>query len=147
MLFRQIFEPRLSQYAYLIGCQRTGEAIVIDPQRDVDRYLSLAADEGVRIVATAETHIHADFLSGSRELAHQAGAKVYVSGLGGPDWQVEWLDDEGVDFQRLEDGDSIHIGNIELKAVYSPGHTPEHMSYLVTDHGGGAGRAHGHGHG
>ena len=139
MLFRQIFDPRLSQYAYLIGCQRTGEAVVIDPQRDVDRYLRLAEDEGVRIVATAETHIHADFLSGSRELAHQVGAKVYVSGLGGPDWQVEWLDrDEGVQFQRLADGDTIHIGNIELKVVYSPGHTPEHVSYLVTDHGGGA---------
>lgn len=139
MLFRQIFDPRLSQYAYLIGCQRSGEAIVIDPQRDVDRYIDAAAEEDLRIVATAETHIHADFLSGSRELAHKVGAKVYASGLGGPDWQVEWLDhDDDVDFHRLADGDSIHIGNIELKAVYSPGHTPEHVSYLVTDHGGGA---------
>ncbi len=138
MLFRQIFDPRLSQYAYLIGCQRTGEAILIDPQRDVDRYLSLAEDEGVRITAVAETHIHADFLSGARELAHRVGAKVYVSGLGGPEWQSQWLDTDDVDFQRLQDGDAFHIGNIELKAVYSPGHTPEHMSYLVTDHGGGA---------
>ena len=138
MLFRQIFDPRLAQYAYLIGCQRTGEAILIDPQRDVDRYLSLAQEEGVRISAVAETHIHADFLSGARELAHQVGAKVYVSGLGGPDWQSQWLDTDDIEFQRLQDGDSIHIGNIELKAVYSPGHTPEHVSYLVTDHGGGA---------
>lgn len=138
MLFRQIFDPRLAQYAYLIGCQRTGEAILIDPQRDVDRYLHLAREEGVRITAVAETHIHADFLSGARELAHQAGARVYVSGLGGPDWQSQWLDTDDIESQRLQDGDSIHIGNIELKAVYSPGHTPEHVSYLVTDHGGGA---------
>lgn len=143
MLFRQIFDPRLSQYAYLIGCQRTGEAILIDPQRDIDRYLQLAADEEVRITAVTETHIHADFLSGARELAHAVGAKVYVSGLGGPDWQVEWpeqdtVDGKPIDFERLADGDSIHIGNIELKVVHSPGHTPEHIAFLVTDHGGGA---------
>ena len=73
MLFRQIFDPKLAQYAYLIGCQQTGEAIIIDPERDVDRYLAIAADEGLRIVAATETHIHADFLSGSREVVERTG--------------------------------------------------------------------------
>jgi len=66
---RMIYDEKLAQAAYLIGCQRTGEAIVIDPERDVDRYLDLAAANDLRIVATAETHIHADFVSGSREIA------------------------------------------------------------------------------
>ena len=69
MFLRQISDPHLAQYAYLIGCQRTGEAIVIDPERDIDRYRDLAAQEGLRLTAVAETHIHADFVSGARELA------------------------------------------------------------------------------
>ncbi len=58
MFLRQIFDPHLSQYAYLIGCQKTGEAIVIDPERDIDRYRAVAAEEGLRLTAAAETHIH-----------------------------------------------------------------------------------------
>ena len=91
MLLRQIEDPKLAQYAYLIGCQRTGEAIVFDPERDVDRYLAIAAANGLRIVAVAETHIHADFLSGARELAERVGAHVYLSGSGGSDWQSKWV--------------------------------------------------------
>lgn len=138
MLFRQIFEPALAQYAYLIGCQRTGEAIVIDPQRDVDRYLDAAAAEGLRLVAAAETHIHADFLSGVRELAERHGARAYVSAEGGPDWQSEWATDSSAEVTRLRDGDSFRVGGIRLTAVHTPGHTPEHLAYLVTDEGGGA---------
>ena len=136
MLFRQIEDPKLAQYAYLIGCQRTGEAVVFDPERDVDRYIDLAAREGLRIVAVAETHIHADFLSGARELAERVGAHVYVSGLGGDDWQSRWVGP--YKHTLLKDGDTFRVGNIEFRAVHTPGHTPEHMSYLVTDHGGGA---------
>ena len=102
MLFRLEYDEALAQAAYLIGCQRTGEAIVFDPERDVDRYLELAREHGLRIVAVAETHIHADFLSGARELASQAGAKVHVSGLGGPDWRSKWL--EGIEHLELEAG-------------------------------------------
>ncbi len=136
MLFRQIEDPKLAQYAYLIGCQRTGEAVVFDPERDVDRYIELAAREGLRIVAVAETHIHADFLSGARELAERVGAHVYVSALGGDDWQSRWV--TPYRHTLLKDGDTFRVGNIEFRAVHTPGHTPEHMSYLVTDHGGGA---------
>jgi hydroxyacylglutathione hydrolase len=137
MLLRQIFDARLAQYAYLIGCQRTGEAIVIDPERDIDRYIAAAEAEGLRLTAVAETHIHADFLSGARELAERLGLKVYVSAEGGPDWQVEWA--KGYpNTTLLRDGDSFQVGNIELQAVHTPGHTPEHLSYLVADRGGGA---------
>jgi hydroxyacylglutathione hydrolase len=85
MFLRQIFDPHLSQYAYLIGCQKTGEAIVIDPERDIDRYLAAAAEEGLRLTAVAETHIHADFVSGARELATDPAMHVYVSAEGGSD--------------------------------------------------------------
>ena len=78
MLFRQIFDPKLAQYAYLIGCQKTKEALLIDPERDIDRYVELAEAEGLYIAGVAETHIHADFLSGSREFAERFDARLYL---------------------------------------------------------------------
>ncbi len=138
MFFRQIFEPKLAQNAYLIGCQQTGEAIVIDPMRDVDRYIDIAAEEELKIVAVTETHIHADYLSGARELAARVGAKAYLSDEGDADWKYLWAGDADLDVQLLEDGDTFSIGKIELQAVHTPGHTPEHLSFLVTDRGGGA---------
>lgn len=150
MFFRQIYDEKLAQGAYLIGCQKTGEAIIIDPERDVDRYQALARKEGLRIVAVAETHIHADYLSGARELAEQ-GAKLYISGMGGPDWNYRWLDKKLVDGAppadgeprwydhiELHDGNLFKIGNIQFKAIHTPGHTPEHICFLVTDLGAGA---------
>jgi hydroxyacylglutathione hydrolase len=137
MFLRQITDSSLAQNAYLIGCQRTGEAIIVDPERDVDRYLQLAAENDLRITAVAETHIHADYLSGARELVEHHGVTVYLSAEGGPDWQFEWA--KGIPKARLlRDGDTFKVGNIEFKAVLSAGHTPEHMSFLVTDIGGGA---------
>ena len=140
MLFRQITDDKLAQYAYFIGCQRTGEALVIDPQRDIDRYLRIAEQEGLRIVAVADTHIHADYLSGAREFAERR-VRVYVSDEGSADWKYDWAKEGAYDAVFLKDGDTFRIGNIEIQAVHSPGHTPEHLSYLVTDHGGGANRA------
>jgi hydroxyacylglutathione hydrolase len=137
MFLRQITDPSLAQNAYLIGCQRTGEAILIDPERDLDRYFQVAADNDLRITAVAETHIHADYLSGARELVERHGATAWLSEEGGPDWQFEWA--KGNPNARfLKHGDVFRVGNIELKALLTPGHTPEHMSYLVTDIGGGA---------
>ncbi|MFG0313122.1 MAG: rhodanese-like domain-containing protein [Phycisphaerales bacterium] len=142
MFMRMIYDEKLAQAAYLIGCQATGEAIIVDPQRDVDRYIALAEANDLRIVATAETHIHADFVSGSREIAEQIGAKVYLSDEGDADWKYEWLDQRtgggSYDHQLLKDGDSFSIGNIEFRTLHTPGHTPEHICFLVTDHGAGA---------
>lgn len=142
MFMRMVYDEKLAQAAYLIGCQRTGEAVVIDPERDVDRYIDLAGANGLRIVAAAETHIHADFVSGSRELAERVGAKVYVSDEGDADWKYRWLDKKtgggSYEHRLLKDGDVFWIGKIEIRALHTPGHTPEHLVYLVTDHGAGA---------
>lgn len=135
MLFRQIYDRRLAQYAYLIGCQETGEAIVVDPMRDVDRYLAVAEQEGLRVVAAAETHIHADFLSGARELAERCGAAVYLSDEGGPDWRYGWIDGGSVSGRRLRGGDTFAVGTVQFEVVHTPGHTPEHIALLVTDGG------------
>ena len=142
MYMRMLYDDNLAEASYLIGCQRSGEAIVIDPERDVDRYVNLAAKEGLRIIAVAETHIHADFLSGARQLAEQTGATVYVSDEGDADWKYQWLDKKtgggSYAHKLLHDGDLFRIGQIEFKVVHTPGHTPEHIAFLVTDRGGGA---------
>ncbi|MFP3948151.1 MAG: MBL fold metallo-hydrolase [Gemmatimonadota bacterium] len=143
MLFRQIYDEKLAQYAYLVGCEATGEALIIDPERDIDRYVALAEEEELRITAVAETHIHADFLSGAREFAERFGTKVYLSGEGGEEWTYGWIDGESrvgrpYDVTVLRDGDTFSVGNIEVRAVHSPGHTPEHLVYLIVDRGGGA---------
>ena len=137
MLFRQITDPKLAQFAYLIGCQQTGEALIVDPQRDIDRYHDIARRENLTITAVAETHIHADYVSGARAFAAE-GVRVYVSDEGDESWKYEWAGKGDYDVRLLKDGDTFRIGRIELKAVHTPGHTPEHLSFLVTDHGGGA---------
>jgi len=130
MLLERIYDEDLAQASYVIGCQATGEAIVVDPRRDVAVYLGFAAKQGLRVAHVTETHIHADYLSGTRELAARTGARMHVSDEGGPDWTYG----EGfAEAERLHDGDSIVVGNVRLQAVHTPGHTPEHLSFLVTD--------------
>lgn len=138
MLLKQIYDPYLSQYAYLIGCQRTGEALVIDPERDIDRYIDIAEENDLVIKAVAETHIHADFLSGSREFLETiGGVTAYLSNMGGEDWQYNWAKDR-VDVMPISDGDKFWIGKIEITVAHLPGHTPEHVCYIIQDNGGGA---------
>lgn len=137
MLVRQVVDPTLAQYAYLIGCPRSGEAILFDPERDIDRYLELAARHKLRIVAAADTHIHADYLSGLREFAER-GITVYASGEGGDDWRYEWLIGSTYPHQLVHHGDQFRVGNIGFTVLHTPGHTPEHVCYTVVDHGGGA---------
>ncbi|KAB1643141.1 MBL fold metallo-hydrolase [Gulosibacter chungangensis] len=127
MLLERLYDEDLAQAGYFIGCQATGEAIVIDARRDINEYLALASKHGMRIVAVTETHIHADYLSGTRELARATGAEIYVSGEGGEDWQY------GFEARRLHDGDRIEIGKLSVEARHTPGHTPEHLAFLVTD--------------
>jgi hydroxyacylglutathione hydrolase len=138
MLFRQFFDPKLAQFAYLVGCQQSGEALIIDPERDIDRYVEAAEAEGLRIVAVAETHIHADFLSGAREFAERFGTRTYLSDEGGEEWASDWARNGDYDVQFLADGDSFRLGGIEIRAVHTPGHTPEHLSYVLIDRGSGA---------
>ncbi|HRO94520.1 MBL fold metallo-hydrolase [Citricoccus sp.] len=127
MLLERIYDEDLAQASYFIGCQKNGTAVVVDARRDLAPYLELAEKNGMEIVAVTETHIHADYLSGTRELAAKTGAEMYVSGEGGPDWTY------GFEANLLHDGDKITIGNITVQAVHTPGHTPEHLSFLVTD--------------
>ena len=138
MCFRQIFDPALAQYTYLIGCQQTGEALVIDPERDIDRYMEIAAEEDLRVVGVTETHIHADFLSGAREFSERHGVKLFLSDEGDSDWKYNWVKTGDHDVQLLKDNDVFAIGKIRIQALHTPGHTPEHMSFLITDLGGGA---------
>ncbi|GAA1208927.1 MBL fold metallo-hydrolase [Rhodoglobus aureus] len=130
MLLERIYDTDLAQASYFIGCQAKGEAIVVDPRRDLELYLDIAAKNGMTITAVAETHIHADYLSGTRELAARTGATILVSDEGGPDWTYGSAFDGAV---RMKDNHTITLGNITLQAVHTPGHTPEHLSFLITD--------------
>lgn len=136
MLFRSFFDEKLAQYTYLVGCQRTGEALVIDPARQVDEVVEAAKKEGLHITAATETHIHADFVSGSRQLAEQYGVKLYLSDEGDENWKYGYTDGLNVEF--LKDGSKFSIGNIDFEVMHTPGHTPESISFVLTDRGGGA---------
>ncbi len=131
MIFKRLFDPRLAQSSYFLGCSSTREALVVDPNRDIDRYLEAAAQDGLRVGHVTETHIHADFVSGARELAQRANARLYLSAAGGPDWQYRYAAEARA--TSLNDGDSITVGRIEVRALHLPGHTPEHLVFMVTD--------------
>jgi hydroxyacylglutathione hydrolase len=137
MFLRQQFDPSLAQYSYLLGCQKTGEACIIDPERDVQLYMDLAAENDLRICAVAETHIHADFVSGSQELAALLpDLRLYLSDEGGPDWAYQWSR-KLKNVHLLRHGQTFQVGRIQIEAVHTPGHTPEHLSFLIADFGGG----------
>src|SRR5690554_2707031 len=109
MFFKHVYDESLAQGSYIIGCQVAGEAIVIDAQRDVDVYLEIAEQNNLNITHVAETHIHADFLSGARELVAVTGATMYLSDEGGEDWQYEFY------HIGLKDGDVFKVGNLTLE--------------------------------
>ncbi|MBV6459183.1 MAG: Hydroxyacylglutathione hydrolase [Fimbriimonadaceae bacterium] len=132
MIIRYFYDLKLAQASYLVGCGATGQAIVIDPLRDIKAYLHMADDLGLTITAVTETHIHADYLSGTRELSAATGAVMYLSDEGGEDWKYEFVADPLVKLVR--DGDVIRIGNLSLKVMHTPGHTPEHIVFVLTDH-------------
>ena len=127
MFFQHVYDKSLAQASYFIGCQKAGVAMVIDPKRDVDTYIEIAKQNNMEITHVAETHIHADFLSGARELAALTGAKLYLSDEGGPAWQYEFP------HEGLKNRDIIQVGNLKFEVIHTPGHTPESISFLLTD--------------
>lgn len=131
MIFHRFFDDKLAQASYLIGCVATGEAVVVDANRDVEPYVRAAERDGLRIVAVTETHIHADYLSGSRELAARTGAKLHLSDAGPAEWKYGFA--AGDKARLLTDGAEIQVGNVKLRAIHTPGHTPEHLSFLIID--------------
>lgn len=131
MLFRRIYNDRLAQAAYLVACQHSREAIIIDPLRDPEPYLAAAGQEGLRITMVAETHIHADFVSGASALAEAAGAELLLSAEGSG---VAGYDHGALAGARwLRDGDRLELGDVRLDVLHTPGHTPEHVAFLVAD--------------
>lgn len=131
MLLKRFFHEGLAQASYLIGCQQTGEALIVDPNRDVAQYVAAARAAGLRVTHVTETHIHADFVSGARELAAMTGASLLLSAEGGQDWQYRFAREAGATF--LQDGDTFAVGNVRIEAMHTPGHTPEHLTFLVAD--------------
>ena len=131
MLLKRIYDVKLAQASYLVGCSATGEALVIDANRDIEQYMRAAADEGLRVTHVTETHIHADFVSGSRELAQRAGARLLLSDEGDADWKYRFAAESSATL--LEDGDQFMVGNLRFDVMHTPGHTPEHLTFVVTD--------------
>lgn len=130
MLLKYFYDDRLAQASYMVGCAAGGVALVVDPARDIHPYLDAAQAEGLRIAQVVETHIHADYASGSRELAQHTGAALYLSKAGDADWQYAFATDQTI---LVTEGDEWNLGNIRLQVLHTPGHTPEHISLLVTD--------------
>lgn len=130
MLLQQFEAKGLAHYSYAIGCSRAGRIAVVDPKRDVDDYLRYAGANGLTIAHVLETHIHADYASGAVELARRTGARLSVSSYDrGETYEAAFAHHD------LRDGDWIELGGVRLRAVHTPGHTPEHLSYLAFEEG------------
>lgn len=132
MIFRQFLNEAISAASYLIGCVQSGESAVVDPGLPPEEYLMAAADKGLRITAIIETHFHADYFSTGRALAALTGAPIYAPSRDDIENEITGA---SVHYPhiRVRDGDEIRIGNIILRAIHTPGHTPEHMAYAVID--------------
>lgn len=138
MLLKYFYDKALAHASYMVGCQKTGEAIIVDPGRDIEQYLQAAEAEGMKIIGAADTHIHADYVSGARELADRVGATLFVSDEGPAEWKYEYAKDYR--HQLLKDGDVFSAGHVQFQVMHTPGHTPESVSFVLTDRGGGADR-------
>lgn len=130
MIVRQLYDDTLAHFTYLVGCEATGEAVLFDPVRHVERYFRVADRVDLTIVAAADTHLHADYLTGLRELSER-GVTVYASGEGGSEQQYEWLQHSPLPHRLLADGDVFPVGDLVVEALHTPGHAPEHLCYLI----------------
>ena len=125
MVLRQYLqtEPAVAA-SYLVGCAGKGKAIVVDPVAPIERYTADASSFGVTIEYVIDTHLHADHVSAARALSHATGAQY-----------VLWSGAEAhYDYLHVDDGDVLTVGNVAVEILHTPGHTPEHISLLVTDH-------------
>ena len=136
MLLKYFYDEALAHASYMVGCQKSREAVIVDPGRDIQQYLDMADKHGMTIIGVAETHIHADYVSGARELADRVNATLYVSDEGPAEWKYHYLD--GYASQLLTEGDTFTVGKIKFEVMHTPGHTPESISFILTDQGGGA---------
>lgn len=129
MFFHQRFVPGLAIASYIVGDEKTKEVAVIDATRDVEEFIEIAKREGLRIAHILETHVHADFVSGSAELKARLSGEpqIHASGLGGAQWTPPYAD------HVVKDGDEVCLGGVRLKAIHTPGHTPEHLSWALYD--------------
>lgn len=123
MIFQQFYLNCLAHASYIIGDEQTGIAAVVDPQRDIDRYLTFADEHGLRIQHVFLTHLHADFVAGHLELRDRLGATIYLGGAARTEYS----------FSPLRDGTAIEFGRVRLQALETPGHTAESVSILVYD--------------
>jgi len=124
MIFQQLLNEDSGCLSYVIGCGVAGEAVVVDPGRDrVAEYVRFARKKGLRITRIVETHTHADHISGNRDLAAAAHARIFLHAASGATF----------DHSALRDGEEIEVGNVLLKVLHTPGHTPDSISLLVTD--------------
>ncbi|AST90038.1 MULTISPECIES: MBL fold metallo-hydrolase [Sutcliffiella] len=124
MLFRQYLHMNPVAASYLFGCGSLSQGVVVDPlEEEVDFYIKEAKDLGLNIVYVIDTHLHADHVSGARKLADKTGAKYVLHSSA----------DTTYDFTPVEDGEELMAGNTKLTFLHTPGHTPEHISIVVTD--------------
>jgi len=128
MIFQQLLNEESGCLSYLIGCAHAGRAVIVDPGRDrVHEYLRLARKKGLTITDVVETHTHADHISGNRDLVAATKATIHVHRAAGAVFPHE----------TVGDGDAIRVGNVELQVRHTPGHTPDSICLLVTDHARG----------
>ena len=123
MIFKQFYLPCLAHASYVIGDEETGTAVVVDPQRDVDQYIAFAAGHGLKIKHVFLTHLHADFVAGHLELRDREGAAIYLGAAAKAKYP----------FTPMHDGDVVEFGRVRLKALETPGHTPESISLVIYD--------------
>ncbi len=124
MYFQQIVTPGLGCFSYIIGCPHAGVMAVVDPRRDIDVYLALASEQGMRVTHIFDTHVHADHVSGARELSRASGADIYIHENALVEYEVK----------KVKDGDYFELGRAGIRVLHTPGHTPNSISLLVTDY-------------
>lgn len=128
MIFERFEAKGLAHYSYLLGCRTYGVAVVVDPKRDVDTYLNFARQNNLKITHVLETHVHADYASGAKELSEISGAELSLSAYDAEEtFRVKFP------HNKLRDGDRVEVGTIFLRCLHTPGHTPEHIAFLVFD--------------